>query len=72
VTITRDVDPEVGKLRGMLGPATLKGDEQEIERIRGELHQAKILADARRVAARLPELPPEKQELLRALFGGAA
>jgi hypothetical protein len=71
VTITRNVDPEVGKARGKLGIAVLKGDEQAVEECRQQLHEAKIIAAAKAVAARLPELSPEKREHVRALLGGA-
>lgn len=70
---TRNVDREVGLARSRVAVAVLKGDEQAEKRYRQELADARILAAARAVAARLPELPPEKLERARAiLFGGAA
>ncbi|MCM4080421.1 hypothetical protein [Paractinoplanes hotanensis] len=70
---TRNVDPEVGQARSKLAVAVLRGDEDEADLQRRELHDAKILAAAKAVAAQLPDLPPEKRERVRAiLFGGAA
>jgi hypothetical protein len=71
VALTRNVDPEVGTARGRLGIAVLKGDEQAVADCRQELHEAKIIAAAKAVAARLPELSPEKRDRVRALLGGA-
>lgn len=67
----RLVDPDVGHFRGKIGISVLKGDEEAVEHYRRELADARIIAAAKAVAARLPELPPEKRERVRALLGGA-
>lgn len=73
MAITRRVDPEVGHLRSKVAVSVLKGDDDAAARYRKELADARIIAAAKEVAARLPELPPEKLQAARAiLLGGAA
>jgi hypothetical protein len=68
----RQIDPEVGKARSLVSNAVKSGlDDEIIEEYRQELAEARIIAAAKAVAARLPELPPEKRERVRALLGGA-
>jgi hypothetical protein len=55
----------------MIGVAVRTGDDQAAHHYRQELADARILAAARSVAAKLSELSPEKQDKVRALFGGA-
>lgn len=69
---TRNVDPEVGKARGKLAVSVREGDEEAATLARQELHEAKIIAAAKKVAAQLPELTPEKREQVRALLLGGA
>lgn len=68
---TRNDDHEVRSASGKLGNAILKGDDEAAEQCRQELHEAKIVAAAKRVAAQLPELSPEKRERVRALLDRA-
>jgi ribosomal 50S subunit-associated protein YjgA (DUF615 family) len=70
-TQVRNVDPAVAHHRGKLAGYTAVGDQENAALHRTELHHAKILAAAKAVAARLPELPPQKQEQVRALLAGA-
>jgi hypothetical protein len=65
---TKNVDPDVCKARGRLGTAVRIGDEGGAKRIRLELHQLQIVADAKRLAARLPELDFEKHQQVRAIL----
>lgn len=69
----RQVDPDVGKARSLISNAVKSGlPDEVVQEYRRELADARILAAAKKVAARLPELPPEKLEKARAiLFGGA-
>lgn len=69
---TRNYDPEVARLSGLLGPM-IRDDrpEDEVDQVRRELADARILAAAKDVAAKLHELPPEKREYARALLAGA-
>lgn len=69
---TRQVDPEVGHFRSKIGIASLKGDHEAAEHYRRELADARIIAAAKAVAAKLPELSPEKRERVRALLAGGA
>lgn len=65
------VDPDVVKVRGKLGTAVREKDAELEEKYRQELHDLNILVAAKRVAAQLPELTPEKREQIRALLAGA-
>jgi len=71
VALTRNVDPEVAKARSKIAVAVRLGNEEAAEQYRQELTDARILLAAQAVAARLPELSPEKREQVRALLGGA-
>lgn len=66
----RNIHPEVGQARSKLAVAVLKGDQEKAAEYRQELHEAKIVAAAEAVAARLAELSPEKRERVTALLGG--
>lgn len=68
---TRSVDPDVCKVRGRLGVAVREGDDEAADHYRQELHDLNIIAAAKKVAAQLPELSPEKREQIRALLAGA-
>lgn len=68
---TRQVDPDVGHFRSKIGISALKGDTEAVEHYRRELADARIIAAARAVAAKLPDLPPEKRALVAAIFGRA-
>lgn len=68
---TRNIDPEITKLRGRLGVAIRDGKKDLAERYRQELRDLVITAAAKKVAAQLPDLSPEKREQVRALLGGA-
>lgn len=66
----RAYDPEVAHHRARVAGYTRVGDTENAERCRQELAQARIVAAARRVAAQLPELSPERLAEVRALLGG--
>lgn len=68
---TRNVDPEIGRARALLGVAVRLGNDQEAEHKRQELRDLVMLNTAEKVAAALDDLTPEKAERIRALFGGA-
>lgn len=68
---TRNVPPEIARLRGRLSGAVRRGDEEAARKYRQELRDIVVLAEAKKVAAQLPELTPEKREQVRALLGGA-
>lgn len=65
------VDPDVVKVRAKLGTAVREKNADLEAQYRQELHDLNIIVAAKRVAARLPELTPEKREQIRALLGGA-
>lgn len=67
----RTIDPDVAHLRGKVAGYARVGDLEAAEGARQELAQARILAAARKVAAQLPELSPERLAEVRALLGGA-
>jgi hypothetical protein len=69
--VRTNVDPEVVKVRAKLGTAVREKDAELEDQYRQELHDLNIIVAARRVAARLPELSPEKREQVRALLAGA-
>lgn len=71
MSATRNIDPEIGRAKSLLGVAVRTGNEEAAEQYRQELHDLNIIAVAKRVAAQLPELTPEKREQIRALLGGA-
>lgn len=68
---TRNIDPEIGRARALVGVAARTGDKEAEKRYRQELHDLNMMAWAKKVAAGLPELTPEKREQIRALLGGA-
>jgi hypothetical protein len=74
VARTRNVDPELGRLRGKLAVSVREGDTEAADLARQELHEANIRAAAKKLAAQLAAKPisPETVERVRAaLFGGA-
>lgn len=71
VALKRRYDPEVTHHRAKVAGYVRVGDKERAEHHRQELADALIVAAAKAVAARLPELPPEKRERVRALLGGA-
>lgn len=69
----RNVDPELVRLRGALAGAVSQGlPADDIARRRAELNEAKILTAARRLAAQLPELSPEKRAYVASMLRGCA
>lgn len=67
----RTIDPRVAHHRGRVAGYTRVGDTENAELARQDLAQARIVAAARKVAAQLPELSPERLAEVRALLGGA-
>jgi hypothetical protein len=69
----RNTDPEVNKLKSLLSNAVKSGKPDTVVlQYRRELREANIIAAAKKVAARLPELTPEGRERVRSLLSWAA
>lgn len=69
---TRNIDPEVARLRATLGPLERDGRGEEAVQVRLELRDAKILAACRKLGAQIAtELSPEKADIARAILAGA-
>lgn len=69
----RNVDRDVAVARGLLAHAVKAGKPDAVLRqYRRELREANIIAAAKKVAARLPELSPEGRARVAMLLGGAA
>jgi len=71
VPATRNIDPEIGRVKALLGVAARTGDKEAEKQYRQELHDLNNIAAAKKVVARLPDMTPEKREQVRALLGGA-
>lgn len=69
---TYNVDPDVNHNRAMVMVAAREGDDEALAHYRQELADARIIAAAKKVAAQLPDLPPEKLEVARAILLGGA
>lgn len=68
---TRNTDPVVTALKGRLGAAVRDGNKEAAARYRQELADIVVTAEAEKIAARFPDMSPEKREQVRALLGGA-
>ena len=67
----RNVDPHVAQARSALAVANLrKRPAHEIAQLKSELEEAIIVAAAKKVAARLPEVSEEAKARIAALLGG--
>lgn len=71
MALKRKTDRDVGHHVAMIMVACRTGNQEAAEHHRRELADARIIAAAKAVAAKLPELPPEKREQVRALLGSA-
>lgn len=71
---TREINPRIANRRAMLGPLVRDGRHEEAAQVRQELHEAKLLVAAQKVAAQVWDLPPDSpvRDEVRAIFACGA
>lgn len=69
-TATRDVDPDVARIRSLLGNAVKNHDDAAADVLRKQLADAKFAAAVRRAAAEVGPLSPEQIDTAVAILTG--
>jgi hypothetical protein len=68
MTQKRSVDPEIAKVKALLGVAVRRGDSAEEKRLRLELSELNLFAEVKRIHAATKVMSPENRDRIRGII----